>query len=158
MAQIRIDEEVYNRLKEAADFNKRTVGQHILFLLDNEITFNEIRGMLKNKTENLEKIVSPAAKNQRPSGEHRLVATGNREMPVRESLPDDLEEAVQTAMRIKQELRPEALQAWCRKMAVDEAWTDEQCQYEVKKHKDELESELESVMVVLREHNVNIGM
>lgn len=88
----------------------------------------------------------------------RLVATGNEHMPVRESLPDDLEEAVQTAMRIKQELRPEALQAWCRKMAVDEAWTDEQCQYEVKKHKDELESELESVMVVLREHNVNIGM
>lgn len=46
MAQIRIEDEVYNKLKEAAEFNKRTVGQHIAFLLDNEITFNEIRGML----------------------------------------------------------------------------------------------------------------
>ena len=46
MAQIRIDDEVYDKLKEAAEFNKRTVGQHILFLLDNELTFNEIRGML----------------------------------------------------------------------------------------------------------------
>ena len=64
MAQIRIDEEVYNRLKEAADFNKRTVGQHILFLLDNEITFNEIRGMLKNKTENPKKIGSQANKEE----------------------------------------------------------------------------------------------
>lgn len=46
MAQIRIDDDIYNKLKEAAEFNKRTVGQHIAFLLDNEITFNEIRGML----------------------------------------------------------------------------------------------------------------
>lgn len=46
MAQIRIDEDVYKRLKEAAEFNKRTVGGHIMFLLDNEITFNEIRGAL----------------------------------------------------------------------------------------------------------------
>lgn len=46
MAQIRIDDEVYDKLKEAAEFNKRTVGQHILFLLDNELTFNDIRGML----------------------------------------------------------------------------------------------------------------
>lgn len=46
MTQIRIDEDVYERLKEAAEFNKRTIGGHIMFLLDNEITFNEIRGML----------------------------------------------------------------------------------------------------------------
>ena len=46
MAQIRIDDEVYNKLKEAAEFNKRTIGQHILFLLDNELTFNDIRGLL----------------------------------------------------------------------------------------------------------------
>lgn len=49
MAQIRIDDEVYDKLKEAAEFNKRTVGQHILFLLDNELTFNEIRGMLAGR-------------------------------------------------------------------------------------------------------------
>ena len=72
MAQIRIDDEVYSRLKEAADFNKRTVGQHILFLLNNEITFNEIRGMLKNKTENpkIENGSGSQANNQRPNGEH----------------------------------------------------------------------------------------
>lgn len=49
MAQVRIENDVYNKLKEAAEFNKRTVGQHIAFLLDNEITFNEIRGMLVGK-------------------------------------------------------------------------------------------------------------
>lgn len=79
MAQIRIDDEVYARLKEAADFNKRTVGQHILFLLDNEITFNDIRGMLKNKTENLAwDVPKPSceigsgsqANNQEPTAEH----------------------------------------------------------------------------------------
>lgn len=79
MAQIRIDDEVYARLREAADFNKRTVGQHILFLLDNEITFNEIRGMLKNKTENPAwDVPKPSceigsgsqANNQEPTAEH----------------------------------------------------------------------------------------
>lgn len=89
---------------------------------------------------------------------NRVVATGNEHMPVRESLPDDLEEAVQTAMRIKQDMKPEALQAWCHKMAVDEAWTDEQCQYEIEKRKTDLQEELDGVMVILREHNVNIGI
>ena len=50
MAQIRIDDEVYKKLKEAAEFNRRTVGQHILFLLDNELTFNEIRGLLVKRS------------------------------------------------------------------------------------------------------------
>lgn len=50
MAQIRIDDATYNKLKEAAEFNKRTVGQHILFLLDNELTFNDIRGMLAGQS------------------------------------------------------------------------------------------------------------
>lgn len=149
---IKVTDEIYARLEEQAKRGYRPITSHLEFLLD------YFEAAEKNKTENPEKIVSPSAKNQRPNGEHRMVATGDRQQPVRESLPDELEEAVQTAMRIKQELRPEALQAWCRKMAVEEAWTDEQCQYEVKKHKDELESELESVMVVLREHNVNIGM
>lgn len=49
MAQVRIDDDIYSKLKEAAEFNKRTVGQHIAFLLDNEITFNEIRGMLAGR-------------------------------------------------------------------------------------------------------------
>lgn len=86
MAQIRIDEEVYNRLKEAADFNKRTVGQHILFLLDNEITFNEIRGMLKNKTENPEKIGSQA-NNEKPAAEH----IGRREVKSEPQLLHEIE-------------------------------------------------------------------
>lgn len=150
---IKLSDELYQELKGLADRECRTVPLMIQYMVQNW-------GVEKNKTEN------PAWNIPKPSCEirsgsqanKRMVATGNEHMPVRESLPDDLEEAVQTAMRVKQELRPEALQAWCRKMAVDGAWTDEQCQYEVKKHKDELESELESVMVVLREHNVNIGM
>lgn len=46
MAQVRIDDDVYARLKEAAEFEHRTVGQEIAFLLDNELTFDEIRGAL----------------------------------------------------------------------------------------------------------------
>lgn len=149
---IKVTDEIYARLEEQAKRGYRPITSHLEFLLD------YFEAAEKNKTENPEKIVSPAAKNQRPSGEHRLVATGNREMPVRESLPDDLEEAVQTAMQIKQELRPEALQAWCRKMAVDEAWTDEQCQYEIEKRKNDLQEELDGVMLILKEHNVNIGI
>lgn len=84
MAQIRIDDEVYARLKEAADFNKRTVGQHILFLLDNEITFNEILGLLKNKTENPEKNRF-ASEQGKPNGEH----IGRREV---KSIPQLIEE------------------------------------------------------------------
>lgn len=157
MAQIRIDEEVYTRLKEAADFNKRTVGQHILFLLDNEITFNEIRYMLKNKTENPEKIVSPSAKNQRPNGE-RLVATGDKEMPVRESLPDDLEEALCRYKQISEDLKPEVLTAWCQKQSIDEAWSDEQARIEYLKRRQELMAERDEVAAILKENGVSIGM
>lgn len=88
----------------------------------------------------------------------RLVATGNEHMPVRESLPDDLEEAVQILTKCNQDLKPEALQAWCHKMAVDEAWTDEQCQYEIEKHKAEIEERKAEAMKILQEHNVNLGM
>lgn len=88
----------------------------------------------------------------------RLVATGNEHMPVRESLPDDLEEAVQIVMKCNQDLKPEALQAWCHKMAVDEAWTDEQCQYEIEKHKTEIEKQKAEAIKILQEHNVNLGM
>lgn len=62
MTQIRIDDEVYDRLKEAADFNKRTVGQHIAFLLDNELTFNEIRGMLAGQAPATPVALMPKAK------------------------------------------------------------------------------------------------
>lgn len=85
MAQIRIDDEVYARLKEAADFNKRTVGQHILFLLDNEITFNDIRGMLKNKTENPEKNRF-ASEQEKPNGEH----IGRREVKSKPQLIEEI--------------------------------------------------------------------
>ena len=78
MAQIRIDDEVYARLKEAADFNKRTVGQHILFLLDNEITFNEIRGMLKNKTENPK--IENGSGSQANKEEYKAEPVGRREV------------------------------------------------------------------------------
>lgn len=149
---IKLSDELYQELKGLADRECRTVPLMIQYMVQNW-------GVEKNKTENPAwNIPKPSCKIGSGSQANRVVATGNEHMPVRESLPDDLEEAVQTAMRIKQDMRPESLQAWCHKMAVDEAWTDEQCQYEIEKRKTELQEELDGVMVILREHNVNIGI
>jgi hypothetical protein len=144
---IRIDDKLYELVEKFAADEDRPVANALERLI-------KLGLGISHPTEN-KKVEIP---NRVGSQANRVVATGNEHMPVRESLPDDLEEAVQTAMRIKQDMRPESLQAWCHKMAVDEAWTDEQCQYEIEKRKTELQEELDGVMVILREHNVNIGI
>ena len=88
----------------------------------------------------------------------RLVATGNEHMPVRESLPDDLEEALYHYKKISEDLKPEALMRWCHKQSVDEAWTDEQAKIEVDKRKQELLAERDEVAAILKENGVSIGM
>ncbi len=84
MAQIRIDDEVYAKLKEAAEFNKRTIGQHITFLLDNEITFNEIRGMLAGGS-NTGSVAMP-----KPVKENK--ASGNKKLDMQEIMKQAQEE------------------------------------------------------------------
>jgi hypothetical protein len=149
---IKVTDEIYARLEEQAKRGYRPITSHLEFLLD------YFEAGEKNKTENPEKIVSPAAKNQRPNGEHRMVATGDRAMPVRESLPDELEEALYHYKQISEDLKPEALMAWCHKQSVEEAWTDEQAKIEVDKRREELLAEREEVAAILKEHNVNIGI
>jgi len=149
---IKVTDEIYARLEEQAKRGYRPITSHLEFLLD------YFEAGEKNKTENPEKIVSPAAKNQRPNGEHRMVATGDRAMPVRESLPDDLEEAVQTATDAKNKMKPENAKAVCDKRCVDEGWSDEQYKYEYDNYIAEQKERYDAAVVVLREHNVNIGI
>lgn len=149
---IKVTDEIYARLEEQAKRGYRPITSHLEFLLD------YFEAGEKNKTENPEKIVSPSAKNQRPNGEHRMVATGDRAMPVRESLPDDLEEALYHYKQISEDLKPEALMAWCHKQSVEEAWTDEQAKIEVDKRKQELLAEREEVAAILKENGVSIGI
>ena len=145
---IKIDDSVYDLLKGMADRDFRTVSQQIAFL----INYYE-----KNKSQNPKNGSGSQANNQRPNGE-RLVATGDRAMPVRESLPDDLEEALYHFKKISEDLKPEALMRWCHKQSVDEAWTDEQAKIEVDKRKQELLAERDEVAAILKENGVSIGM
>ena len=72
MAQIRIDEDVYKKLKEAAEFNKRTVGEHIMFLLENEVTFNEIRGMLAGGSTTGEAVIPKPVEEEKDTGSKQI--------------------------------------------------------------------------------------
>ena len=76
---IKVTDEIYARLEEQAKRGYRPITSHLEFLLD------YFEAGEKNKTENPEKIVSPAAKNQRPNGEH----IGRREV---KSVPQLIEE------------------------------------------------------------------
>lgn len=143
---IRIDDKLYELVEKFAADEDRPVANALERLI--KLGLGISRPQEKKEPEP-QKIGSQA---------NRMVATGNEHMPVRESLPDDLEEAVQIVMKCNQDLKPEALQAWCHKMAVDEAWTDEQCQYEIEKHKTEIEKQKAEAIKILQEHNVNLGM
>ena len=149
---IKVTDEVYARLEEQAKRGYRPITSHLEFLLD------YFEAGEKNKTENPEKIVSPSAKNQRPNGEHRMVATGDKAMPVRESLPDELEEAVQMAMTAKKNMMPENAKMVCDKRCIDEGWSDEQYKYEYDKYISEQQDIYDNATAILKEHNVSIGI
>ena len=145
---IKIDDSVYDLLKGMADRDFRTVSQQIAFLID----YYE-----KNKNQNPKNGSGSQANNQRPSGE-RLVATGDKAMPVRESLPDELEEAVQMAMTAKKNMIPENAKMVCDKRCIDEGWSDEQYKYEYDKYISEQQDIYDNATVILKEHNVSIGI
>lgn len=145
---IRIDDKLYELVEKFAADEDRPVANALERLI--KLGLGISHPTENKKVEIPNRVGSQANK--------RLVATGNEHMPVRESLPDNLEEAVQIVTKCNQDLKPEALQAWCHKMAVDEAWTDEQCQYEIEKHKTEIEERKAEATKILQEHNVNLGM
>ena len=70
MAQIRVDDTVYNLLKDAADKDYRTIGGEIEYLLRNRFELAEIKAALKNKSQNPENGSGSQANNQEPAAEH----------------------------------------------------------------------------------------
>jgi hypothetical protein len=149
---IKLSDELYQELKGLADRECRTVPLMIQYMVQNW-------GVEKNKTENPAwNIPKPYCEIRSGSQANRVVATGNEHMPVRESLPDELEEALYHYKQISEDLKPEALMRWCHKQSVEEAWTDEQAKIEVDKRKQKLLAEREEVAAILKENGVSIGI
>ena len=70
MAQIRVDDTIYNLLKDAADKDYRTIGGEIEYLLRNRIELSEIQAALKNKKVESQNGSGSQANNQEPTAEH----------------------------------------------------------------------------------------
>lgn len=145
---VRIDDDLYEKIEEFALKEDRPVANALVRLIKLGLGLSEPS---ENKTVEISKMAGSQANK-------RMVATGNEHMPVRESLPDDLEEALYHYKQISEDLKPEALMAWCHKQSVDEAWTDEQAKIEVDKRRQELLAEREEVAAILKENGVSIGM
>lgn len=86
MAQIRVDDTVYNLLKDAADKDYRTIGGEIEYLLRNRFELSEIQAALKNKSQNPENGSGSQANNQEPNGEH----IGRREVKSKPQLIEEI--------------------------------------------------------------------
>lgn len=145
---VRIDDDLYEKIEEFALKEDRPVANALVRLIKLGLGLSEPS---ENKRPKTPKVAGSQANK-------RMVATGNEHMPVRESLPDDLEEALYHYKKISEDLKPEALMRWCHKQSVDEAWTDEQAKIEVDKRKQELLAERDEVAAVLRENGVSIGI
>ena len=145
---VRIDDYLYEKIEEFALKEDRPVANALVRLIKLGLGLSEPS---ENKTVEIPKMAGSQANK-------RMVATGNEHMPVRESLPDELEEALYHYKQISEDLKPESLMRWCHKQSVDEAWTDEQAKIEVDKRRQELLAEREEVAAILKENGVSIGM
>lgn len=145
---VRIDDDLYEKIEEFALKEDRPVANALVRLIKLGLGLSEPS---ENKKVEIPNGVGSQANK-------RMVATGNEHMPVRESLPDYLEEALYHYKKISEDLKPEALMAWCHKQSVDEVWTDEQAKIEVDKRKQELLAERDEVAAILKENGVSIGI
>lgn len=145
---VRIDDDLYEKIEEFALKEDRPVANALVRLIKLGLGLSEPS---ENKKVEIPNVVGSQEKK-------RMVATGNEHMPVRESLPDYLEEALYHYKKISEDLKPEALMAWCHKQSVDEVWTDEQAKIEVDKRKQELLAERDEVAAILKENGVSIGI
>lgn len=145
---VRIDDDLYEKIEEFALKEDRPVANALVRLIKLGLGLSEPSENKKVEIPN--EVGSQANK--------RMVATGNEHIPVRESLPDYLEEALYHYKKISEDLKPEALMAWCHKQSVDEVWTDEQAKIEVDKRKQELLAERDEVAAILKENGVSIGI
>ena len=120
---VRIDDDLYEKIEEFALKEDRPVANALVRLIKLGLGLSEPS---ENKKVEIPNGVGSQANK-------RLVATGNEHMPVRESLPDELEEAVQMAMTAKKNMMPENANMVCDKRCIDEGWSDEQYKYEYDK-------------------------
>ena len=144
---ISVDDETYKLIAEFAKEDDRPISNALSRLVKLGLGISR---PLENK-----KVETP---NGVGSQANRMVATGNEHMPVRESLPDELEEAVQMAMTAKKNMMPENANMVCDKRCIDEGWSDEQYKYEYDKYISEQQDIYDNATAILKEHNVSIGI
>lgn len=144
---ISVDDETYKLIAEFAKEDDRPISNALSRLVKLGLGISRPP---ENKKVESQKIGSQANK--------RMVATGNEHMPVRESLPDELEEAVQMAMTAKKNMIPENAKMVCDKRCIDEGWSDEQYKYEYDKYISEQQDIYDNATAILKEHNVSIGI
>ena len=145
---VRIDDDLYEKIEEFALKEDRPVANALVRLIKLGLGLSEPS---ENKKVEIPNGVGSQANK-------RLVATGNEHMPVRESLPDELEEAVQMAMTAKKNMIPENAKMDCDKRCIDDGWSDEQYKYEYDKYISEQQDIYDNATAILKEHNVSIGI
>ena len=143
---VRIDDDLYEKIEEFALKEDRPVANALVRLIKLGLGLSEPS---ENKKAEIPNGVGSQANK-------RLVATGNE--PVRESLPDELEEAIQMAMTAKKNMMPENANMVCDKRCIDEGWSDEQYKYEYDKYISEQQEIYDNATAILKEHNVSIGI
>ena len=143
---VRIDDDLYEKIEEFALKEDRPVANALVRLIKLGLGLSEPS---ENKKVEIPNGVGSQANK-------RLVATGNE--PVRESLPDELEEAIQMAMTAKKNMMPENANMVCDKRCIDEGWSDEQYKYEYDKYISEQQEIYDNATAILKEHNVSIGI
>ena len=145
---ISVDDETYKLIAEFAKEDDRPISNALSRLV--KLGLGISRPLENKKVEIPNRVGSQANK--------LMVATGNEHMPVRESLPDELEEAVQMAMTAKKNMIPENAKMVCDKRCIDEGWSDEQYKYEYDKYISEQQDIYDNATAILKEHNVSIGI
>lgn len=140
MAQIRLDDDVYNRLKECADKDCRTVGEEIHYLLDNRVELSAVYELLKSSGSE-KKDVKPSWVQEKPSeNNYEFIEVQS------DQKSQEVGELLCKMNDLKYKLRDEQIIQWCQKMAIDECWTEEETKIEADNHRSELERHLELVM------------
>ena len=144
---ISVDDETYKLIAEFAKEDDRPISNALSRLVKLGLGISR---PLENKKVEIPNGVGSQA--------NMMVATGNEHMPVRESLPDELEESIQMAMTAKKNMMPENAKMVCDKRCIDEGWSDEQYKYEYDKYISEQQDIYDNATAILKEHNVSIGI
>lgn len=142
MAQIRLDDDVYDRLKEAAERDCRTVGEEIHFLLDHRVELTALAELLQQR---------PQQSPEKNLGDFASEKNIKSENPAGSA---DIQQLLIKRSRVIRDLDERNIMAWVQKRASEEFWTDEQAQIEMKKHREQLEQERDALDTQLHELGV----